>query len=224
VNDGRGYFQDRAARHGLAEPSFAALGWGGGFFDADCDGDLDILVANGHVMPQAEQIGMHSWAQRSQLYEALPDPELGVVWRDVTAQSGPGLAPLRSSRGVAFGDPDDDGDLDALIVDLDHAPRLLENRSERRGRWLAVRAVGTTSNRDGYGAVVTVRAGDRSWSREARATQGLYSSHDPRLHFGLGDVERVDVEVRWPTGRVQRVANPPLDAVLTLTETPEPTR
>jgi hypothetical protein len=103
LNDGRGYFTDQAQERGLAAPSMDRLGWGCGLVDVDCDGDLDLLVANGHVMPQAEQIGMHAWAQRSQLFEALEDQRLGVVWRDVSDDAGPGLAPLRSARGIAFG-------------------------------------------------------------------------------------------------------------------------
>ena len=98
-------------------------------------------------------------------------------------------------------------------------PRLLENQSLKRGRWIAVRLVGTWSNRDGYGAKVTVHAGGRKWAREVRTTNGLYSSHDPRLYFGLGKVERVDkVVVRWPDGATQTVARPALEHVLTVHE------
>jgi len=219
VNDGSGYFVDRTDRHGLAAPSLDRLGWGLGFLDADCDGDLDLLVANGHVMPQAEQLGMSPWLQQSQLYEALPAEDGRITYTDVTARSGSGLAPLRSARGLALADADDDGDVDALIVDLDCAPRLLENRSQRRGFWIAVRTVGTLSNRDGYGARVKVTAGGVERVREVRATQGLYSSSDPRLHFGLGWVDGIEsVEVQWPSGRRSRVEAPELNTVLTVVE------
>ncbi len=219
LNDGTGHFLERAAAHGLAEPSLDKLGWGGGFFDADLDGDLDLLVANGHVYPQAQEIGMHPWLQPTQLFEAVPDPELGIAWKDVTASAGPGLAPLRSARGAALGDPDGDGDVDALVVDVGERPRLLENRSPRRGHWLEVALEGTRSNRDGTGSRVTVRAGGRAWVREARTTQGLYSAHDPRLHFGLGAVERIEsVEIRWPSGATQIVDSPPLDRRLVVRE------
>ena len=219
LNDGAGNFAERAGPHGLVEASVERLGWGGGFLDADCDGDLDALVANGHVYPQAEQIGMHGWAQPTQLFEAVPDAEVGIAWHDVTPVAGPGLAGVHAARGVALGDPDDDGDVDALVVDLDAPPRLLENRSERRGHWITVSLVGAGGNRDALGAKVTVGAGGRTWTREMRTSNGLYSAHDPRLHFGLGPVTGIDwVEVRWPTGNVQRVSEPPLDGFLKLTE------
>lgn len=219
VNDGRGYFEDRAERLGLAAPSLDKLGWGGGFFDVECDGDLDLLVANGHVYPQAKEIGMSGWEMPTQLYEARPGANGSLVYRDVTASSGSGLAPLRSARGIAFADADNDGDVDALVLDLDHAPRLLCNNSARQGRWLAVRTVGRVTNVDGIGANVQVKAGGRTWTREMRTTQGQYSSHDPRLHFGLGDVDAIDsVEVLWPSGRRSFVEVPALDAVLVVEE------
>jgi hypothetical protein len=106
-----------------------------------------------------------------------------------------------------------------LIVDIDEPPRLLENRSARQGRWIAVRTVGRAANRDGLGALVRVVAEGRTWTREMRAVQGLYSSHDPRLHFGLGDVTGVErVEVVWPGGARSVLVAPPLDAVLTVHE------
>jgi len=222
VNDGRGYFVDQAEAFGLAGPSADRLGWGGGFFDADCDGDYDLLVANGHVLPQAEDVGMHPFLQRSQLFEAVPHERLKVAWREV-ADPGSGLEPLRSSRGVAFADADADGDLDALVVDLDRPPRLLENRSARAGEWIRVRLVGRGAARDALGARVRVLAGGRSWSREVRRTNGLYSSHEPTLHFGLGEVDGVDlVEVRWPGGGESLVERPPLGELLVIHEDREP--
>jgi hypothetical protein len=219
VNDGLGYYSDRAAAFGLAEPSMDRLGWGGNFLDVENDGDLDLLVANGHVFPQAAQIGMSPWEQQSQLYEAIPDGKGNVTYRDATLRSGSGLLPMRSARGVALGDPDDDGDLDALIVDIDRAPRLLENRSTPRGNWVAVKLTGKRSNRDGYGSRVTVRAGGREWVREARATSGLYSCDDPRMHFGLGQARRIDsITVEWPSGAQQVLENPKINALIQLSE------
>jgi hypothetical protein len=231
LNDGTGHFSERAVACGLAAPSMDVLGWGAAFLDVECDGDLDLMVANGHVFPQAEAIGMSGWLMPTQLFEAVEGGGALPRWRDATTEAGPGLAVPRSARGLAVADMDDDGDPDVLVVDLDAPPRLLENRSARRGRWIAVRAVGRAgraptrapgdSNRDGYGARVRVRAGGRTWTREVRAVQGLYSSHDPRLLFGLGEVASVEsVEVSWPGGRRSLVQAPPLDALLVVEEPP----
>jgi hypothetical protein len=223
VNDGKGHFQDLAMLHGLAQPSVDKLGWACAFFDVECDGDLDLLVANGHVYPQAKEIGMSSWLMPTQLYEAVADPKCTISYRDVTAEVGGGLATLHSARGIALADADDDGDLDVVVIDLDEKPRLLENRSVRAGHWISVRCRGIASNRDGIGARVSVVAGGRVRVREMRTTQGLYSSHDPRLFFGLGDVKAIErVEVQWPNGAHSELAAPKLDALLEISEPADP--
>jgi len=222
INDGKGYYQERAEAYGLIEPSFDRLGWGGGFFDADLDGDLDLIVANGHVYPQAEEIGMHPWAQLSQLFEGRLHRRFGVEWFDVTEGTGGGLSQARSARGLALADADDDGDVDAILIDMDEQPRLLENRSARAGRWLAVRTIGKWSNRDGYGARVVVHTNRKRWSRVVRTSNGLYSAHDPRVHFGLGPIEEVDkIVVHWPSGITQTVEDPRIDRLHVITESDE---
>lgn len=204
INDGKGSFEDRAKAYGLAEASVDKLGWGGAFFDADSDGDLDLLVANGHVYPQAEQVGMHPWAQPTQFFEGVPHLRYQTVWQDATSLAGPGLAGTHSARGVAMADVDSDGDLDALVIDMDGPPRLLRNDSARLGHWLGLELVGKFSNRDALGARVQVKAGDKVWTREVRTTNGLYSSHDRRLLIGLGDVKEIDgIRIRWPNGETQ---------------------
>ena len=218
VNDGKAQFKDRAKELGLAEPSVDKLGWDGGFLDADLDGDLDLIVANGHVYPQGKAIGMADWLQPTQLYRNIGTPT-APSFQDATSLAGPGLAGVHAARGIALGDPDDDGDVDALVVDIDAQPRLLENRSRRVGRWLTVRTVGTRSNRDGFGAKIIVHANNRSIVRESRTSAGLYSAHDPRVHFGLGAGAAVDsIEVRWPSGAVSRLEKPALDRHHVITE------
>ncbi|MFT5289428.1 MAG: hypothetical protein ACI8QS_001301 [Planctomycetota bacterium] len=213
VNDGAGVFRELSARTGLALASFERLGWGGGFFDADLDGDLDLVVANGHVMPQSEEIGMNPYLQQSQLFEGIQgDAEL-PQWREVVATEGSGFLPLRNSRGVAIGDPDDDGDLDLVIVDIDAPLRFLENRSERHGDWIGLKLQGAAGNRDAIGARVTLTVGTGatagSWTRELHRVDGLFSSHDPRLHFGIGDAggAAITAEVRWPDGTTSTHGN-----------------
>lgn len=211
LNDGEGRFKDSGARAGLAEPSFEKLGWGAAFFDADCDGDDDLLVANGHVMPQAADIGMSGWAMATQFFAgSLEDGR--PLFEDVTASAGPGLAPKTSARGLALADVDGDGDLDACITDLDRAPRLLENRSRRDGHFVSLGLTGTASNRSAFGAIVEVEAGGRTHTREMRTTDGLYSAHEARLHFGLGSVASIDrITVHWPSGQTSTHEDVELD-------------
>ncbi|HVS18262.1 MAG TPA: CRTAC1 family protein [Planctomycetota bacterium] len=225
LNDGAGRFRDVPGALGLADPSVDRLGWGGAFFDADCDGALDLFVANGHVMPQAAEIGMSGWLMSSQLFEGRWGADGRLAFVDATARAGADLGLPRSARGAAFADADGDGDLDLAVTDLDEVVRLLENRTPRRGHWILVALEGRAPNTDGYGARVRVRAGGRTHAREARTNDGLYSSSDPRLHFGLGPVEAVEwVEVEWPRGARTRIEGPALDGVLVVREPEEKSR
>jgi len=219
VNDGKGHFEDKAAGYGLAQASLDKLGWDAAFLDADRDGDLDLMVANGHVYPQAKEVGMNAWLQPTQLFAGVPHRRYGTVWEEVTATAGSGLAPLRSARGLAVGDPDEDGDPDVLVVDMDERPRLLRNDSARLGHWIGLALVGKFSNRDALGSRVEIKAGKKTWTREVRAASGLYSSNDRRVLVGLGDAARVDsVVVRWPNGQVQVEEKVPLDRYSTIVE------
>lgn len=229
VNDGSAHFEDKAAAYGLGAPSLDKLGWDGAFFDADRDGDLDLMVANGHVYPQAQAIGMSAWLQPTQVFEGVPHRTYGTVWEEVTQDAGPGLAPLRSARGLALADADDDGDHDVLVIDLDERPRLLRNDSPKRGHWLGLELVGRLSNdvgsngvgsnADALGSKVQIKAGDKVWTREVRAGNGLYSSNDRRVLVGLGDVTRVDsVHIRWPNGSLQVESQVPIDRYFLIQE------
>jgi hypothetical protein len=225
VNDGHGNFADRAAAYGLATPSLDKLGWDAAFFDADRDGDLDLLVANGHVYPQAEKIGLHAWLQPTQLFEGVPHLRYKTTWREVAAGAGPGLEAPHSARGIALGDPDDDGDADALIVDLDGPPRLLRNDTPKRGHWIGLELVSKYCNRDAYGTRVEIQAGDRTWTREVRGSSGLYSTNDRRVLVGLGERERIDsLRIRWPSGNVQVEKFVPIDRYQRIVERVEGTR
>ncbi len=219
VNDGKGHFEDRAAAYGLAQPSLDKLGWDAAFLDADRDGDLDLLVANGHVYPQAKEIGMGAWLQPTQLFEGVPHRAYGTVWEEATARGGPGLAPLRSARGLAVGDADEDGDPDVLVIDIGERPRLLRNDSAKLGHWLGLELVGKFSNRDALGSKVEIQAGGKTWTREVRAGNGLYSSNDRRVLVGLGDASRIDsVVIHWPSGTVQTEERVPIDRYYVIPE------
>jgi hypothetical protein len=198
---GDGLFEDVAKRSGVGPATFRPLSWGAAFADFDNDGDLDLVVANGHIYPQIDRhpelIG--TYAQRNQLLENRSTPG-APVFVDVTADAGPGFEPLGSSRGLAIGDFDDDGAQDILISRLDAPPTLLHNESGGLA-WLTVVCEDARGRLNPVGTVVRIRAGGRTQWRDIAAGDSFLSTHDPRPHFGLGPTETVDeVDVRWPDG------------------------
>jgi hypothetical protein len=211
LNLGSGFFDDVTAFVGLAEASGQFVSWSGDFGDFDNDGYLDLLISNGdaHRLDTMETI----------LLMNIPGPRGGRIFRDLTDQCGPWFRQKSVARGLAVADYDNDGDLDFFLLNLDQLSQLTRNDGGNRGHWLLVNLAGTRSNRDGVGAQVTLRAGDLLRIEERRSASGYLSQNDPRLHFGLGDRERVDeIEVRWPSGAVQRLEDIEADQVITVTE------
>jgi hypothetical protein len=199
-NLGRGDFSERSAAVGLVAATRSLLGFGVALVDADNDGRLDLLSANGHVndfRPAAP------YAMPAQLLLGRP----GGTLADVSARAGEPFRAPHLGRGLAVGDLDNDGRVDALLVALDEPMIILRNRSETPGHWLTLSLAGAASNRDAVGAVVTVRHGEAR-QVAARFGGGSYlSAGDPRLHVGLGTSRSADaVEVRWPSGRVDTFA------------------
>jgi thioredoxin-like negative regulator of GroEL len=192
-NLGSGMFADHTAQIGLAAPTRFLLGFGIAFFDANNDGRLDVLSANGHVLDARPQF---PWMMPLQLL--LGGPEGHVT--EVSDRSGAPFGPPHLGRGLAVGDLDNDGRPDALVVCQNEAMVYLHNRS-RQNHFILFHLEGTTSNRDGVGATVMVRAGSRRWVAPRFGGGSYQSASDPRLHFGLGAARRVDeVEVLWPSG------------------------
>ena len=213
-NDGKAQFADASWGLGFGMSSLAYLGWGAGFFDADHDGDEDLFVANGHVYPQVAERDMGTgYRQRNQLYENTGTGR----FIDVSIAAGPGLQVEGLSRGSAFGDFDEDGDLDIVVVNLDAAPTLLRNDGGNRRNWLLVKLRGNGFNTQAIGARVTATAGERLLLREVRAGCSYLSQDDTRLHFGLGEARHVErLVVRWPDGTEQEFRDVAANQVLQL--------
>ena len=200
-NDGQGRFEDITPRAGLAEPSYLPLGFGVCFLDYDHDMDLDLFVANGHVMDRIAEVDSSlSYAQPNQLLRN----EAGRRFTDVSAQAGGGLAVPNVGRAAIRGDYDNDGDLDLVVTTEAGPARLLRNDGGNQHHWLAVALEGKAP-RDALGARVTVEAGGVRQVRERHSGGSYLASHDPRLHFGLGEHARARVEVVWPDGQVQQL-------------------
>ena len=213
-NDGKGNFRDVTLRSGLAvETRF--ISWGAGISDLDNDGNPDIFFVTGSIYPEAEK----------RLPE-LPYKTPRAVFRnlgngrfeELMNQAGPGIEALHSSRGCAFGDFDNDGDLDILIVNQNEPPSLLRNDLSGNRHWLKVKLTGVQSNRSAIGAHVTVHYGGRLQAQEIMAQSSYLSVNDARLHFGLGAVTTVDLEIRWPTGKTEKFAGVQTDRLIHITE------
>ncbi|GAB6166120.1 CRTAC1 family protein [Thermostilla marina] len=215
-NTGDGFFEDVTHLTGAGENLYPHVNWGVGLVDFDNDGDVDIFVANGHTEDNIELSSkMTSWRVRNQI---LLNDGTGH-FADVTDRAGPGMQSVYSSRGTAFDDLDNDGDIDAVIQNSREAPTILENVSRNENHFLFLSLVGRESNRDGVGAHVTVVTGKRRQLRERHAGRGYQSSYGDRLHFGLGEAAIADaIEIRWPSGTVDRLENVPADQWIRIVE------
>ena len=212
-NDGKNSFTDLAYAAKVAAVSLPHVGWGTKFFDYDNDGWVDLFVANGHVYPQ-----LPGYKQPRLLHRNNRDS----TFSEVSAEFGTILTENRVSRGVAFGDIDNDGDVDLLIADLDGPPQLLRNdagNSGNAGNSILIKTVGVKSNRSGIGARVTVVAGDLTQTDQVRSGDSYISQSDLRLHFGLEKRAKVDsIQVRWPSGAVDKISNVGVNRIITIKE------
>ncbi|HXK60936.1 MAG TPA: CRTAC1 family protein [Acidobacteriota bacterium] len=192
------------------------LGWGCGFVDFDNNGWLDIFLVNGHVYPEVEKLTTEAgYAQRKVLYRNLQNGS----FQDVTEQiGGPIIAPS-PARGCAFGDFDNDGDLDVLINNVNHNPELLRCESTNGNNWIKVRTIGRKSNRTGIGARVLCTTEQGSQMAEVTSGGSYCSQNDFRVHFGVGKASKVQfIEIRWPSGQVDKFQNLPANRLILVKE------
>ncbi|CDM64305.1 CRTAC1 family protein [Pyrinomonas methylaliphatogenes] len=218
-NDGEGNFTDVTVQAGHGEPTIPFLGWGTAFIDYDNDCWQDILIANGHVYPVVDQYQWGtSYAQQMLLFRNLSNGR----FERVGAAPGSALAMAWSARGMAIGDLDNDGRLDAVINTIDGPPVILRNVYESKNHWLLLKLVGDPakrSPRDAIGAVVYVTVGKMRQRRDVVSGGNYASQNDLRLHFGLGPATKVDkIEVHWPGGGVETFENVEADRILTIVQ------
>jgi hypothetical protein len=216
-NDGKGAFRDDTLRSGLgSETRF--ISWGVGVEDLDNDGNPDIFWVTGGIYPELQGRPDQPYKGPRIVFRSLGNGR----FEELTDQAGPGVEALHCSRGCAFGDFDNDGDIDILIVNLNEPPSLLRNelRNDAAGRqhWIKVKLAGTKSNRSAIGAQVTVRFGGKVQTKEVLSQSSYLSVNDPRLHFGLGNATSVDFAVRWPVGTTENFRDVPVDHLIYVTE------
>ncbi len=203
-HDDGDHFTEHAYKSKTAPPSLPYVGWGTAFIDYDNDTRLDIVAVNGHVYPQMDQARLGASAgyrQRKLLFRNLGDG----TFEEIGARYGTAFTEPRVSRGLAVGDLDDDGRLDAVANDLDGSPQVLRNELKGAGHWLRVKLTGKGRNTDAIGAVVTLKAGPVAQRRLVQSGTSYLSQDDMRRHFGLGAATEAEwVEVRWPDGTTSR--------------------
>jgi hypothetical protein len=214
-NNGDGTFTDATSAAGLGLYT-QYLGWGTMFFDFDNDGWPDLILVNGHVYPEVDSQHLGSnYREPRILYHNHGDG----TFTDISASAGSGITSAASSRGLAVGDLWNDGRISAVISNMNAAPSLLVNQVRTPNHWIAIHLVGTKSNRDGIGARVSVKTAKRILVDEVRSGSSYISNSDMRLHFGLGASTKIEwMEIRWPTGLVEKFADLGVDAIHTVKE------
>ena len=216
-NVGAGSFDDVSWKSAIAQPSFPYVGWGTSFFDMDNDGWADIFVANGHVYPQADAIkSAGKYRQPFLLHRNRRDG----TFEEVSKSAGLRELPMHSSRGAAFGDIFNSGNVDVVVLNVGDSPSLLRNENHDGNHRVLFHLVGTKSNRAAIGARLTVHSGGMMQFEEVRGSASYLSQNDLRLHFGLGRATNIEsVEIRWPSGgKIDKLQNLKPDAIYTIVE------
>ena len=213
-NDGKGNFDDFTIRAGIGVET-RYIGWGAGIVDLDNDGFPDVFMVTGSVYPEVERaLPAYPFRTPRLVFRNLGDGR----FEELIEEAGPGVAAAHTSRGCAFGDFDNDGDMDVVIVNMNEPPSLLRNDVSGSGHWLKVLLMGVQSNRSAIGARVIARYGARTQAQDVTAQASFYSANDRRLHFGLGAAASADLTIRWPSGAMETVRNVAADQLVVIRE------
>ncbi|MBS1842750.1 MAG: CRTAC1 family protein, partial [Acidobacteria bacterium] len=215
-NQGDLGFTDITYSSKIAQSSLAYVSWGTGFADFENSGLPDLVIASGHVYPDVDTVPKNvKYREPLLLYHNKGDR----TFEDIAGQAGLNDGPMYSRRGVAFGDLNNDGNVDMVIFNVGAPPSVFINETRNSNHRVLFKLVGTKSNRGAVGARITVAAGARSQIEEVKAGSSYLSTNDPRLHFGLGGSAMMDeVKIRWPNGNVESLKNVAADAIYTITE------
>jgi hypothetical protein len=213
-NDGKGNFDDVTRLAKIAVET-RYICWGAGIVDLDNDGNPDIFMVTGNVYPEVERkLPQYPNKSPRAVFRNLGNR----TFEELGEEAGPGVTDPHCSRGCAFGDFDNDGDVDILIVNLNEPPSLLRNDLKAKQNWIKVKLEGVKSNRSAIGARVLVRYGGKVQAQGVLSQSSFYSANDPRLHFGLGASSSVDIEIRWPNGLLEKFKNVGANQLVTLRE------
>jgi hypothetical protein len=206
-NQSKQGFEDMGASNGVSQTNAQYVSWGTGVYDFDNDGFPDILIFHGGLI--------HLIPQEHTLFRGVG----AAHFQDVSREAGTVLSERTTARGACFADYDNDGKVDAFLVNLGAKGTLVHNISESTGNWVAIKLRGTKSNRDGIGARIEVSAGGKRWTAERVASSGYLSQDDDRVHFGLGAAESIDkIQIHWPSGRDQTLEKQAVNRVITIEE------
>jgi len=213
-NDGKGNFDDVTIRSGIGVET-RYVGWGTGMVDFDNDGAPDLFVATGSVYPEVEKkLPSYPFQTPRLVFRNLGEGR----FEELIEEAGSGVSATHASRGCAFGDFDNDGDMDVLIMNLNEPPSLLRNDVSSGHHWLKVLLIGVQSNRSAVGSRVVARYGKRQQAQEVLAQSSFYSVNDRRLHFGLGAETSVDLTIRWTNGKTENISGVAADQLVVIRE------
>jgi hypothetical protein len=214
VNDGKGNFTEASIRAGLGIET-RYVSWGAGMVDLDNNGFPDLFIVTGSIYPELERtLPQYPFRTPRLVFRNLGNGR----FEELINEAGGGVSAAHSSRGCAFGDFDNDGDVDILVWNMNEPPSLLRNDVSSGGHWLKVHLVGVQTNRSAIGSRVTVRYGGRLQAQEVTAQASFLSANDKRLHFGLGNATSVEVTIRWTNGNTEHVGKVPVDCLATIRE------